>query len=387
MRQNTPGGGQKGRERMKMKQMLCLVLTALLLLTAGCSHSADKTDSTTWVTYKEVSSKVQSEGGEDLFVYSYQQPVLTTSTGAAAGINNKLDNTTSAFLYGSGGVEELTEMAKMDQNETWFTCYALSRTVSVARVDDTVASFRYVDYAFTGGVHGYSAEYGVTYDMVTGEQLSLSSLTNDEQALKDVCRDYILELIETSDYGEDVFFANYESYLDSVLKNWVLTDQGLQFIAQPYVIAAYAVGTIRFTVPYEQLRTCLKAQWIPAARGYGGGTLALGSGTGDTAFVLDSDGENVVIRVNGTVYDFSVEGVNAYRSGQTDVYYMTQQHLYSPEVTSMSIQLQIPAPGAQASTMVRYCNGDGTEHQYYITQDSKLTEADPYLVRESVMTT
>lgn len=367
-----------------MKQIIALLLTAVLMLTAGCTgdSSTQQPDPTVWVSYQSSQGKTVSDLGAAIFQFSYQQPVLSGGSGAITVINNKLDNATSAFLYGSGGVQELTEMARMDCNESWFTCYALSRTVHVARADSAVISFRYVDYAFTGGVHGYTAEYGLTYDMNTGEQLTLSSLTDDQQSLTDFCRGYILEQLQSEAYSEIALLPNYEKALDTVLTNWILTDRGLQFIAQPYVMAAYSAGTLRFTVPYAQLRTYLKTQWIPVDRGHGGGTLTISSGTADQSFVLAPEGDNVVIRINGTVYDLSVESVGSYRSGEAYTYYISGQELYSPEAGSMSLGLQIAPLGSRPTTMIRYRSGDGTEHQYYITQDGKLTEADPYLIRQ-----
>lgn len=376
-----------------MKKLIAWLLAAVLVLgLAACGSAGSEASESTWVTFQEVYDRVKNEENTDILVYSYQQPVLNGNSAGVNIINTKLDNATTAFLYGSGGVQEMTELAKMDWKESWFTCYSLTREVSVARLDDAAASFRYSDYAFTGGVHGYTAEYGVTYDMVSGEQLTLASLTHDEWALKEACRQYIVEVINFSE-GEykQGLFPDYQSYLDVVLNNWVLTDSGLQFIAQPYVIAAYAAGTLRFTVPYEELTDVLDEKWIPAERGHGGGTVAItavnDARSGAAHFGIDSEGVMLDVRVNGTVYDLSVEGVNSYPSGGATVFYLTRQHLFSPKVSSERFSLQVSVPEGKPETMLRWKDGHGTEFQYYLTYDEKngeviLEAADPQLTRE-----
>jgi len=371
-----------------------MLLAAVLLLgLAGCGDAdgvaASQSD---WVTYKEVYDRVKNDKGEDILVYSYQQPVLKAESSGANIINTKLDNATTAFLYGSGGVQEMTDLAKMDWKETWFTCYSLTREVSVARLDDAVASFRYSDYAFTGGVHGYTAEYGMTYDMVSGEQLTLASLTQNEWGLKEVCRQYILEVLEQEDLEyKNGLFPDYTSYLDVVLKNWVLTDEGLQFIAQPYVIAAYAVGTLRFTVPYDRIAHVLDEKWIPASHDRGDSSVEVSVveevPKGMTNFVVSDTGMQFVVNVSGTVYDLAVEGVNSYPGGGTTVFYMTQQHLFSPKITSERFGLQVDVPDTKPVTMLCWKDSGGNTFQYYLMYDGVnggvvMKAANPQLTRE-----
>lgn len=358
-----------------MRKLLCLILAGLCLLLTACTGAEPvNADTTLWVTYKGARGKVTNDQSQVIFDHSYRQPVLS-GPGGVTVINNKLDNSTSAFIYGSGGVQELTEMARMDCRENWFSCYALERSVRVARADSAVISFRYVDYAFTGGVHGYSGEYGHSYDMVTGQQLDLESLTGDAEALKDFCRDYLLELMAGETY-EGLLFPNYERYLDGVMSNWLLTDEGLEFIAQPYVIAAYAAGTLRFTVPYDALADYIDAKWLPPTRGHGGGTMTLASGAGDVRFVLDETGEEITLRINGTVYDFSVERLGDYPTADGYVEYVDEQLLYSPQVGSKTITLQAPK-----DILIRWRSGDGTEHQYTV-DGGKLVERENLLELE-----
>lgn len=382
----------KGVIGMKKTVAMLLVTVLLLGLTACGSSGSEYASQSDWITYKEVYDRVKNDNGEDILVYSYQQPVLQVDAPGANLINTKLDNATTAFLYGSGGVQEMTDLAKMDWKEAWFTCYSLTRETSVARLDDAVASFRYSDYAFTGGVHGYTAEYGMTYDMVSGEQLTLASLTHDEWALKEVCRQYLTEALADEDAAYyNALFPDYKDYLDVVLKNWVLTESGLQFIAQPYVIAAYAAGTLRFTVPYDRIAHVLDEKWIPAAHERGDSSVEVSVveevPNGMTNFVISDTGMQFVVKVSGTVYDFAVEGVNSYPSAGSTVFYMTQQHLFSPKITSESFGLRVDVPDTKPTTMLCWKDNEGNTFQYYLTYDGEnggvvMKAANPQLTRE-----
>lgn len=371
---------------------MAFLLAAVLLVLCGCSGSGTpKVSSSTWVTYLQENDRIKNEENKDIFVYGYQQPVISGSADGVHIINTKLNNTTTAFLYGSGGVEEMTELAKMDWKEPWFTCYALEREVSVARIDDLVASFRYTMYVHSGGAHGNTYESGMTYDMVSGNQMSLANLADDENALRTVCRQHILAQLESEDFPyRDGLLPDYENYLDPVLKNWVLTDEGLQFIAQPYVISAYAVGTLRFTVPYEKIAHVLDKKWLPPQRSHGGGSVSVtfvnSESPAATNFVLDDDGTNMVVKVNGKIYDFSVEEVNSYQQNGNTVFYIVKQLLYSPLVSSESFGLKVAVPDTIPTAMLRYKDGSGTEYQYLISYNGKnggvsLTELETQLAR------
>lgn len=358
------------------KSVAMLLVAGLLLCLFGCGSKSVQAASGVWVSYREDAGSVKSEDDTEIFVYSYQQPILQGSAPGIHMINTKLDNATTAFLYGSGGVEEMTELAKMDWRESWFNCYRLERKTSVARLDDVVASFRYEDYAFNGGVHGNTYEYGMTYDMVSGEHMTLANLTEDEAGLKLVCRQHLLEVMGAEDFpGRENLMDGYEQQLDSVMKNWVLTDEGLQFIAQPYIISNYAMGTLRITVPYEKIAHVLLEKWLPAEKSHGGGTVSVtqvdSPEPAAVNFVTDAEGENLVVRVNGAVYGLSVEEISAGKQRGAMGPTVEKQLLYSSVVASESFGLQADVPEEGATMLLRWRDGSGTEYRYLLTRDTK----------------
>ena len=96
-------------------------------------------------------------------------------------------------------------------------------------------------------------------------------------------KEYVLEICKTDAYSSRLF-PEYEESLDYVLQDdlWYFDKEGITFISNPYELAAYAEGTIYFTVPYEVL-TGLKEEYS-----YDGGFL---KGV--------NLGENISIDLNG----------------------------------------------------------------------------------------
>ena len=80
-----------------VKKMVAVLLPAVLLLCLfGCGSKGVQTSSGTWVSYREDAGSVKNQENTEIFVYSYQQPVLQGTAPAIHMINTKLDNATTA---------------------------------------------------------------------------------------------------------------------------------------------------------------------------------------------------------------------------------------------------------------------------------------------------
>ena len=360
-----------GKDVTHVKRIFALFCAILMLFAAGCTGPTEPEpiDTTAWVTFRTVSGTVVSDDNAVLFEYAYSHPILSTGSTAKV-INTKLDNATTAYVYGSGGVEELTKRAKLDSKNSWFTTYSLQRNVSVARADSRVIAFRYSDYFYTGGLVGTTTETVTNYDAVTGQPLSFANLSDDPQGLRAYCRACLLETLSSDAYADAGLRPNYAAQLDTVLDFWALTATGLEFIANPYVLTSTDSAVMRFTIPYEDLDGMLADKWMPEPHS-GNGGLSLGLTGSDRDFQLTEEGDRLVIRVSGTVYDFSVEQVTTVTIGERTVRRMGQQYLYAPELTDRSIGITIPAVGSTPDTLIRCRSANGTEHQFYIAKTDK----------------
>ena len=77
-----------------MKRWIAALLAVMMLCLCGCSGNGGKASvsGSTWVTYRSEGGRVKNGENRDIFVYSYQQPVLAGNGSGVHVINTKLDN-------------------------------------------------------------------------------------------------------------------------------------------------------------------------------------------------------------------------------------------------------------------------------------------------------
>ena len=266
-----------------MKKFLMLLLVPLIVA-AGCG-AGEAAPPAAEVQFEEESENYMlKDGVTPALQYSCKMPVVKIPgyKEAEDAINASLAKAKADFLvYNYDGttenrIEAMIAMAeeefamRREMNEEYaFPGLYLQEDVVLARNSAPVLSFIYSDYDYTGGAHGLGGEFGVNYDMRTGALLTLADIAQDEEALKDFCADAVLQQTRTDEYrfddGYSLFFEGYEESIPEIIDegSWYMNDDGLTFIANPYLIAPYAAGILEFSVPYEELTALMKAEFLP----------------------------------------------------------------------------------------------------------------------------
>jgi hypothetical protein len=114
-------------------------------------------------------------------------------------------------------------------------------------------------YAFEGGAHGNHGSGYHTLDIATGKELKLADLVKPgfEEKWAALGRAEILrsrgQKPEASLKEAGLFDDNLE-----LNENWFLVPGGIGFSYSPYEIAAYAMGSIEFTLPWKDIIDDLK---------------------------------------------------------------------------------------------------------------------------------
>ncbi len=138
-------------------------------------------------------------------------------------------------------------------------CWELKTTVDTAYAGKRVLTAKFETYAYTGGAHPNSNLSFYTFDRETGQMLGLTDMVSDTTALLDVVeqvfrkQQQVPSPINLEERG--YFLRDGKFFLPA---NVGLSRQGMVFYYNPYEIAAYAVGPIELTVPYEQLNGILR---------------------------------------------------------------------------------------------------------------------------------
>ncbi|WP_460981278.1 DUF3298 and DUF4163 domain-containing protein [Spirosoma fluminis] len=141
-------------------------------------------------------------------------------------------------------------------------CWELKTTADTVYAGSKALTVKYETYAYTGGAHPNSNLSFYTFDRETGRSLALNDIVADTTALLGVVEKAFRkqqELLPQYNLEERGYFLRDGRFF--LPANVGLAAKGMVFYYNPYEIAAYAVGPIEVTVPYEQLNGILRDNW------------------------------------------------------------------------------------------------------------------------------
>lgn len=212
-------------------------------------------------------------------------------------------------------------------NTNW-TPYFYGLTYNPQRIDQKVLSFYGDKVKFAGAAHPERSRKGASYDLATGDVLTLASIMTADATTDDFCKLVLDELAERAEgdflregYAEDV--KRRFTTDASQDENWYFTTTGLCFYFDPYEIAPYASGVITAEIPYEKLNGLLHPDYIPAERAAATGKIQISDFTADLAenfthtaeLVMDPEGKMYLLHTEGSVQDIRItftDGAESY---------------------------------------------------------------------------
>lgn len=207
-------------------------------------------------------------------------------------------------------------------NKNW-TPYFYGFSYNPQRIDQKILSFYGDKVKFTGAAHAEISRKGASYDLATGDVLTLASIMTTEATTEDFCKLVLDALAERAEgdflregYSEDVkrrFTAD-----PTQDENWYFTTAGLCFYFDPYEIAPYASGVITAEIPYEKLAGLVHADYLPATRAAATGKVTISAFTSDLAenfthtaeLVMDPEGKMYLVHTEGAVQDIRITFTN-----------------------------------------------------------------------------
>ena len=145
-------------------------------------------------------------------------------------------------------------------------------SIRLLRTDTHVLSFLDEHTEYTGGAHGYYSLRGYSYDVQSGEAISLSDVIPDQDRLRSVLTERLQE-----EYPVDSYFsmeniadklAAYGYGKDLTQYIWALGREGVTFIFNPYEIASYAEGLIQTEVRFSDYPDLFEEKWVQPEDGF-----------------------------------------------------------------------------------------------------------------------
>lgn len=350
-----------------------------------------------------------AEGTELILTFAYETPrvYIEGRDGAADAINDYIALLDETYYtgndYGVGTAMGYNMMYELALDHYGYIAgtgaedmpYELvsSRSVTVMRSDSQVLSILYDDYVNLGGAHGEYANAAYVFDTETGSVVTLDSITTDFDALRAFLVQYMVEAIETDEnqyysqrIGEGtVSPEEYGAACEALLRegSWYLGQDGLVIFSDLYEFGDYAAGIVEFTVPYAELEGKLEAKWIPAQRsGEGKFSVKPIAEVEDgivpilDRIVADSEGQELCLSVDGTVYDVKIS-----LGDYADRFFETAQLWSCSYMQNSAVQLVAVVPDGMPNLMLSYRTAGGEQHRLFISQSE---DGSPALVDDSI---
>ena len=341
---------------------------------------------------KKTQESYNGPDGSVILVFSYVTPRVRIDERAevAEKINEQLNLLEEAYISGTGnegGRNHLLESATdnfiyihetgADLNKV----FTSARTVRSMRADGSVVSFRFWTSVYTGGESGKHSYFGISYDTQTGEKLTLDSLSPDPEAFKKALVENLIALVrediilsdEMSQAGIDA-----ESALTAVVRegNWYFDTDGIVVFPAFGELRAEDKGLPMFTVPYSALEDLMYERYLPVKR-EGAGSLEIvrvgdvqdGTVASIDRLVLSDEGEEMYLKVDGTVYDLRISSMYYVDQAEGDErFYETDLHWYASYMSDCALQLSAVVPNGMPDLMITYTDRENVLQRRFLSE-------------------
>ncbi len=323
-----------------MKKLLIVIsFLCIIALSAGClrptisytpKETAESTTETTapngQITYEQkpmyavsVPTVTECETASDgtvLFEYTYQNislihPEPEVADKVIVDFLNRIDQTASS-------AESIRAAAKAAYAPgTAWTPYMAQITYSPMRIDNGVLSFLGSYSSYSGSSHPEHSYLSVSYDLITGNALSLSDILTEKADANT-----LVDLITQSLEGNDQLYGHFKDVIKDRFQHgyendtfWYFSTNGLQFYFSPYEIAPYSAGLIVAEIPYDKLPGVLDDAYFPAELDAVAGELSVTKfdNTAENTFtqfaevILDESGEMILLHSDIPVCNLRLE--------------------------------------------------------------------------------
>jgi len=282
------------------------------------------------VSMPAITESTTAEDGTVLFNYTYQNMSLILQDPDVADkviidFLNRVDKTSES----ANTIRASAENA-YSGSDNWIP-YLCNISYSPMRIDQGVLSLSGKLVTYSGASHPERSCMAASYDLVTGDVLTLASIMSVTAKAEDFCKLTKEALKEVAD--AKYLYEGYEKTVDERFsgdlsndENWYFTQRGLCFYFAPYEIAPYASGIITVEIPYEKLAGLLYDGYFPAERQTTAGEVNIAGFVQEdlqdytqiAEIVLQRGADKLVLSTDGAVQD--VRLIIATDEAGTEVY-------------------------------------------------------------------
>ncbi len=128
--------------------------------------------------------------------------------------------------------------------------------------DKVIFSYGISRYAFMGGAHGLNTRTFYNFDLKTGNKITENDIfiTDYETPLAELIKKRIIEQSKEDPELQPIINLENTDYWIEAIKpngNFYITDEGINFVFNPYEIAPYFIGQTEVVLSFERLKDLL----------------------------------------------------------------------------------------------------------------------------------
>ena len=337
--------------------------------------------------------------GETLILtFSYETPVVINEENpdAADKVNEFIGLVNEAYItgedYGEGagiGYNYMLTMAEenygmqLEMNlESPVFELTSARHIAIPRNDGRVLTLLFNDNNYTGGAHGSYSTRSYSFDMASGEKLTLADLSADEAALRDFLTGEMLRQVEADpELAEEIRSCVEEGQeaeaLGALLRSgsWYLDYDGMVVFSDLYEISSYAAGMIGFRIPNETLRGHVDERFLAAETQAAGELRAVPAEemADGSVEIVDrvkafDEGETVYLVADGALKDLRIASVDYFDYNGS--FNESAVHWSCSSLEDAAVQLVTVIPDGMPNLKIAWRGAEG-EQSVLLTQSGE----------------
>lgn len=239
---------------------IIIVLIAISLISCSNNDEVTKKQNEN-ISYINEEIKMQNDTLQYLVNINYPQLTGIENPKIEFEINSFISKSVKSYLdvfkTGFMSPDEYEQFDLTADNELYINDSILSLT-------DTRFTFYLEQYFYyVGAAHGNTEFITYNFNISDSHLLILDELFRENsdyiQKISELC---INKLMDNTEYSDINWISEGASPNIENFENFLLLDEGIMFIFEPYAVAAYAAGPQFVTIPYEEMADILNRKLL-----------------------------------------------------------------------------------------------------------------------------
>lgn len=316
-----------------------------------------------------------ADGTELLYEYSCDTAFASWDRETQDWVDSVLEQIHTDYASNSRNLLQYAQEHLAEVGKEYFYSFSNYQEVAVGRHDTQVVSLMVLSSVYSGGSHPNSVQTAWNLDLTQKKILRLEDVIHPDMA--PVLEQMVKQQIDSKflPLGENALFSDYADTIansftgDTMTPYWYFNNEGMVIFYNQYELGPYAAGIIKTQISYEALEGILREEYFPGNTQIPGDMLLRSDWEGyrKIPITVESDGERILIGVEGEVYQIQLSEVSwlegtaigqrmlfsADRMDQNDVLELIGG--YDDETRSFAVEFQ----DGQGNITVYYIHPDG----------------------------